>query len=597
MEVPATASERDAVDGLLGPPESGWDGAQRTARDGRVSFGGFHMAAAQRDLLLPALHAVQSEVGWISRGALDYVCKRLGVPPAEAFGVASFYALLSTEERPPRVAHVCDDVCCRPHGATEIVAALEAAFGPAGTVVDGATWHPSPCLGQCDRAPAVFMQLAGEADAVLTRTNGEAVVAMLRGESVVVDGQPATVVGDLLLGRMGTIDPTSVESHVANKGYEALRRALEMGSAAVVAEVKASNIRGRGGAAFPAGIKWEAVANAPEETRYIICNADESEPGTFKDRVLMEGDPFLLIESMTIAGYAVGAQRGYLYIRGEYPAATALLQSAIEQARTGGYLGPDILGSGFDFDIEVRRGGGAYICGEETALMNSIEGLRGEPRNKPPFPTQHGLFGKPTVINNVETLMNVPTIVVEGGEAFARIGTERSAGTKLFCVSGAVATPGVYEVEMGTTLGELIDRAGGAVGDLQAILLGGAAGAFVGTDMLDLPLTFEDSSARDVSLGSGVVMLFNESADFPDLLRRVAAFFRDESCGQCVPCRVGTVRQEELLARHLTSGRPLDRALLGEIEEVMKDASICGLGHTAAIAIRSAIDIGLLETV
>lgn len=229
--------------------------------------------------------------------------------------------------------------------------------------------------------------------------------------------------------------------------------------------------------------------------------------------------------------------------------------------------------------------------------MNSIEGLRGEPRNKPPFPTQEGLFGKPTVINNVETLMNVPAIVTGGGEAFAAIGTDQSAGTKLFCLSGAVVNPGTYEMEMGATLGGLIDAAGGPVGDLQAILLGGAAGAFVGIDMLDLPLTFEDSRTRDVSLGSGVVMLFNESADFPDLLRRVAAFFRDESCGQCVPCRVGTVRQEELLARHMVSGRPLDRALLGEIEEVMKDASICGLGHTAAIAIRSAIDIGLLETV
>lgn len=597
MDAESTAAERAAVDDLLGLPESGWDGAQRTARDGRVAFGGFHLAAERRQHLLPALHAVQSEIGWISRGALDYVCKRLGVPPAEAYGVATFYALLATEERPPRVAHVCDDVCCRPHGAMEIISALEAEFGAPGTVVDGATWHPSPCLGQCDQAPAVFMQLAGEDDVVLTRTTAAAVLASLRGDPAAANSSQATVSGDFLLGRMGTIDPTSLASHVDNGGYRALRRAFEVGNAAVVAEVKASNIRGRGGAAFPAGIKWDAVANAEEQVRYLVCNADESEPGTFKDRVLMEGDPFLLIESMTIAGYAIGAQKGYLYVRAEYPLATELLLSAIDQATTAGYLGADILGSGYGFEIELRRGGGAYICGEETALMNSIEGLRGEPRNKPPFPTQEGLFGKPTVINNVETLMNVPAIVTDGGPAFAGIGTEQSSGTKLFCLSGAVGNPGVYEMEMGATLGELIARAGGAVGELQAILLGGAAGAFVGTDMLDLSLTFEDSRARDVSLGSGVVMLFNETADFPDLLRRVAAFFRDESCGQCVPCRVGTVRQEELLARHVTSGRPLDRALLGEIEDVMKDASICGLGHTAAIAIRSAIDIGLLETV
>jgi NADH-quinone oxidoreductase subunit F len=222
---------------------------------------------------------------------------------------------------------------------------------------------------------------------------------------------------------------------------------------------------------------------------------------------------------------------------------------------------------------------------------------RSAPDNKPPFPTQEGLFGKPTLINNVETFMSVPAIISGGGAAFAARGTEQSAGTKVFCVSGAVAAPGAYEVELGTTLGALIERAGGPRGTLHAILLGGAAGSFIGTDMLDLPLTFEDSLARNVSLGSGVVMLFDEAADFADLLARVAAFFRDESCGQCVPCRVGTVRQEELLARHVKSGRPLDRALLGEIEEVMRDASICGLGHTAAIAIRSAIDIGLLETV
>lgn len=597
METAPTDAERAAVDELLGQPESGWDGAQRTIQDGRVAFGGFHAAAQQRDLLLPALHAVQSAVGWISRGALDYVCKRLGVPPAEAYGVATFYALLSTEERPPRVAHVCDDVCCRPHGAMEIIAALESEFGAPGSVVGDATWLRSPCLGQCDRAPAVFMQLAGEDDVVLTRTSPEAVIAGLRGEPIAASDTSSVVDGSFLLDRVGAIDPTSLDSHIAAGGLVALRQALEIGSSAVVAEVVASNVRGRGGAAFPAGIKWEAVAGATEPVRYLICNADESEPGTFKDRVLMEGDPFLLVESMTIAGFAVGANRGYLYIRGEYPAATALLENAIAACRRAGFLGEDILGSGFGFEIEVRRGGGAYICGEETALMNSIEGMRGEPRNKPPFPTQEGLFGKPTVINNVETLMNVPAIVRDGGAAFASIGTDQSSGTKLYCVSGAVARPGAYEVEMGATLGELIQRAGGPVGEVQAILLGGAAGAFVGTDMLDLPLTFEDSMSRDVGLGSGVVMLFNETADFPDLLRRVAEFFRDESCGQCVPCRVGTVRQEELLARHVVSGRPLDRALLGEIEDVMKDASICGLGHTAAIAIRSAIDIGLLETV
>ena len=595
MEIPAEPAAIAAVDDLLGPPQSSWEGAQRVAADGRVAFGGFHGAAAQRTQLLPALHAVQSAVGWISQGALDYICKRLSVPPAEAYGVASFYALLSTEEQPPRVAHVCDDICCRPHGALDIVATLTAAIGPAGTVVDGATWHPSPCLGQCDGAPAVFLQMASEPDMILTKATGAEVLAALRGEPVRTPSARLAGTGPLL-DRLRTVDPTSLDSHVAAGGYQALRRALKMGSAGVVAEVKASNLRGRGGAAFPAGVKWEGVASADDSVRYVICNADESEPGTFKDRVLMEGDPFRLIEAMTIAGYAVGAGYGYIYIRAEYPDATARLTHAVEQARAAGYLGADVLGSGFGFDIELRRGGGAYICGEETALMNSIEGWRGEPRNKPPFPTQHGLFGKPTLINNVETLMNVPAIVMEGGAEFAKVGTEQSSGTKLYCLSGAVAQPGIYEIEMGDTLRSLIERAGGPIGELRAVLLGGAAGAFVGTDLLDMPLTFEHSRDAGVGLGSGVAMLFNETADFSDLVRRIAAFFRDESCGQCVPCRVGTVRQEELLARHLESGRPLDRELLAEIDAVMRDASICGLGHTAAIAIRSAVDLGLVAS-
>jgi NADH-quinone oxidoreductase subunit F len=332
MDVPATEAEREAVDALLGPPDSGWQGAPRAALDGRVAFGGFHAAAARRGMLLPALHALQSEVGWISAGGLDYVCRRLSVPPAEAYGVASFYALLATEERPPRIAHVCDDVCCRPHGSGEITAALQEVFGPPGTVVDGATWHPSPCLGQCDRSPAVFLQLAGEADVVLTRTSGAEVVAALRGELPAKPAEPGAVRGDLLLSRVGTVDPASLNSHLDNGGYVALLEAFAIGPRGVVEEIKASNLRGRGGAAFPAGIKWEAVAGAADPVRYLICNADESEPGTFKDRVLMEGDPFQLIEAMTIAGYAVGAAKGYLYIRAEYPRATALLQNAIAEA-------------------------------------------------------------------------------------------------------------------------------------------------------------------------------------------------------------------------------------------------------------------------
>ncbi|MBA2374201.1 MAG: SLBB domain-containing protein, partial [Chloroflexi bacterium] len=327
----------------------------------------------------------------------------------------------------------------------------------------------------------------------------------------------------------------------------------------------------------------------------LVCNADESEPGTFKDRVLLEGDPFAIVEAMTIAAFATGCELGYLYLRGEYPLAEERVGRAVRAAREAGLLGPDILGSGVPFDIVLRRGAGAYICGEETALFESIEGKRGEPRNKPPFPVEVGLFGKPTVVNNVETLANVPLIVALGGEAYARRGTEGSTGPKLFCLSGHVARPGTYEVEFGATLRELIEMAGGIPGDraLKTVLLGGAAGVFVGPDALDTPLTFEATRAIGATLGSGVIMVFDESADLVDTLRRIARFFRDESCGQCVPCRVGTVRQEELLAR-LAAGsayrsRDEELELLRAIGQAMRDASICGLGQTASSAIESAV--------
>jgi NADH-quinone oxidoreductase subunit F len=385
--------------------------------------------------------------------------------------------------------------------------------------------------------------------------------------------------------------PTTLDGFLSSGGYAAMARAAELGPAGVIAEVKASGLKGRGGAAFPCGVKWEAVAAAPARPHYLICNADESEPGTFKDRVLLEGDPFSVLEGMALAAFASGSEKGYLYLRGEYPGAARILEEAIDAARRAGYLGADVGGLGFAFDIELRRGQGAYICGEETALMNSIEGKRGEPRNKPPFPTEVGLFGRPTVVNNVETLANVADIVLGGGAAYAALGTPQSTGTKLFCLSGAVGRPGVYEVPFGVTLGGLLEMAGGLTGELQFILLGGAAGAIIGPDQLDLPLTMEDARARGLSLGSGAVMAFDTSADLADVLLRVARFFRHESCGQCVPCRVGTVRQEEALRRVLAGSNGTDHTLLQEIARVMVDASICGLGQTAAGAVLTGLEL------
>jgi len=474
--------------------------------------------------------------------------------------VASFYALLALEERPADVTHVCTDLSCRLAGAS---------------VPDGA--HPSPCLGLCERAPASYRTIAGESPVEL----------QLPAESPPLP--QAGTGGMRLLRRIAAgVDPTSLDAYVAAGGYEALRRAVSLGAEAVVREVAESRLLGRGGAAFPTGTKWEAVARQPAQPHYVVCNADESEPGTFKDRILMESDPFAVLEAMTVAGFATGSSRGFLYVRAEYPLAHERLRGAIAAARAAGLLGPDVLGTGFAFDVELRIGAGAYVCGEETALFQSIEGYRGEPRNKPPFPVEVGLFGKPTVVNNVETLFNVLEVVREGGAAYAATGTEGSTGTRLFCVSGHVERPGLYELPFGETLRSLLERAGAR--PAKAVLLGGAAGAFVGPDLFDLRLTYEDTRAAGVTLGSGVVIVYDENADLVDAVLRIAEFFRDESCGQCVPCRVGTVRQEEALHR-LAAGRGEGDELetLAELAQVMRDASICGLGQTAASAVASAI--------
>ncbi|HEY1163274.1 MAG TPA: NAD(P)H-dependent oxidoreductase subunit E [Candidatus Dormibacteraeota bacterium] len=598
---PPTAAEIAAVDGFLGVPESLWEGGARVEQDDHLAYGG-RAARSRRHLLLPVLHALQDEVGWVSRGALEYACRRLTIPPADAYGVASFYARFALEERPPLAVHVCDDIACKCAGADELCSALEKGFGPAGAPGGTAAWYRSPCLGLCDRAPAVLVERAGaaghHADARIAPATYVGVRAVLEGQWPEEESRSTQQVRQdrvRLLRRVGVVDPESIDSYQKAGGYAALRRAIELGADGVIRKVTDSKLLGRGGAAFPTGRKWDAVSKAAARPHHLVCNADESEPGTFKDRVLMEGDPFAVVEGMTIAALATGCEQGYLYVRGEYPLARARIEIAIEQAHSHGYLGNDVAGSGAKFDIEVRRGAGAYICGEETALFNSIEGKRGEPRNKPPFPVAVGLFGKPTLVNNVETLVNVLEILNDGSAAFAKIGTADSAGTRLFCLSGHVRTPGIYEVPMGTTLRALIDMAGGLREGrtLRAVLLGGAAGSFVTESQLDVPLSFEGTRAIGATLGSGAVIVFDDTADLEQVLLRIARFFRDESCGQCVPCRVGTVRQEEALKRILgerdKSLRESDIRLLSDIAQAMRDASICGLGQTAANAIGSAL--------
>ncbi|MFS7872656.1 NADH-ubiquinone oxidoreductase-F iron-sulfur binding region domain-containing protein [Streptomyces asiaticus] len=596
-----TDEERAAVDALLGPPESAWEGADdRTDTDLRWARGG-REARERRDLLLPGLHALNDRVGWISEGGLDYLCRRLTVPPAEGYGVATFYAMFAVKPRPATVVHVCTDLACAARGSAQVCAELERDVGPAGSAGSGAVWQPSPCLGLCERAPAALAIRAGETPrtAVVAPATAEAVADAASAPHEAAAEPPAVAAvpqaggdGLVLLRRIGVVDPGSLDDYRAHGGYAALRRAFALGPAGVIREVTEAGLVGRGGAAFPTGRKWSATAQQPDHPHYLVCNADESEPGTFKDRVLMEGDPYALIEAMTVAGYATGAHRGYLYLRGEYPRALRRLRTAIDRARARGFLGKDVMGQGFAFDIEIRRGAGAYICGEETAIFNSIEGRRGEPRSKPPFPVEKGLFGKPTAVNNVETLVNVLPILIEGAQAYARTGTGTSTGTKLFCVSGTVARPGVYELPFGATLRELLELAGPPE-TLRAVLLGGAAGGFVRPDELDVPLTFEGTRAAGTTLGSGVVLVLDEGVELPRILLRIAEFFRDESCGQCVPCRVGTVRQEEALHRlkdRTGAAAAGDIALLREVGQAMRDASICGLGQTAWNAVESAID-------
>ncbi|HUZ82137.1 MAG TPA: NADH-ubiquinone oxidoreductase-F iron-sulfur binding region domain-containing protein [Gaiellaceae bacterium] len=537
LDAPPSDAEREAIDAVVGEPGAASD---RVGRGDRT----------RRHLLLPALRAAQLRVGWVSEGALGYASRRLSVPPADVYGVASFYALLALEERPADITHSCTDLSCALKGAT---------VGPGE--------HASPCLGLCERAPAKFRTIAGVEPRELQLPE---------------QGPPLPQAGDSslrLLRRIGAgIDPTSLDAYVAAGGFELLQRARELGAAAVIGELTDSRLLGRGGAAFPTGVKWEAVAKQPAQPHYVVCNADESEPGTFKDRVLMESDPFALVEALAIAGFTTGATKAFVYVRAEYPLAHERIAHAIAQSRR------QLDG----FEIELRIGAGAYVCGEETALFQSIEGYRGEPRNKPPFPVEVGLFGKPTAVNNVETLFNVLEVLRDGGAAYSHTGTEGSTGTRLFCVSGSVARPGLYELPFGATLRELLDLAGAA--PPKAVLLGGAAGAFVGPDLLDLRLTHEDTRAAGVTLGSGVVIVYDEHADLVPALLRIAEFFRDESCGQCVPCRVGTVRQEEALKRLANGAPPSDeRETLAELAQVMRDASICGLGQTAANAIESAI--------
>jgi NADH-quinone oxidoreductase subunit F len=564
-----------------------------------------YYAPQRRAGLLPALQAAQVLEGWLSPETMAAIATGLGVPVVDAYGVAKFYTMLYTKPTGRTHIRICDDIMCRMAGARHVMAAVVAQVGIrcGETTPDGATTiEAMACLGGCHRAPVVLVE-----DMLVEHADPAKLHEWIDGNGRRGRPRSAAQRGPHLLHEIGVSGLHRLPRARTHGRYEALRKALTLEPSAIIAEVKASGLLGRGGAAFPTGIKWEGAAReiaargrgADGMAGYVVCDADESETGTFKDRILVERDPHRLIEAMLIAGRAIGAGRGYFYVRGEYLLGFRRLSDAVEEAREAGLVGENILGSGYSFNIELRSGAGAYICGEETALLESIEGNRCEPRVKPPYPITNGLFGLPTVVNNVETLANVPGIIMHGAAWYRQWGTQQSPGTRLVCLSGSVRRPGLYEVSMGLPLRELIFNRGGGMRkgrSLQAVLAGGAAGAFLTPQQIDVPLDFQSLTAAGATFGSGAMMVFDDTVTMWEVLQRVTQFFAHESCGKCFPCQLGTQRQMEMVER-IGKGdvRRSDGATVRALGMTMRDASLCGLGQTASSALISAIDRGLVK--
>jgi len=547
-----------------------------------------------RSLLLELLHEAQAIYGgWLPRPVLTRIAQTLQIPLSDVYGVTEFYTMFYTKPVGKKIIRICEDAPCVIKGSQRVQAALceHLQIKSGETTADGEyTIEPVRCLGLCDHAPAALVNNTRHFELAPDKIN-----TLLTNEPR-HDQQQSKIGGlvKLALSNVQVVDPTSLVEYQAQGGLAALRKVIHnMIPEAVIEAIRASKLVGRGGAAFPAGLKWQFTASNPPGPRYVICNADESEVGAFKDRVLMDGDPFRVIEGLIISCYAVGAAQGFIYVRGEHRLGFERFSNAVTKLEKAGWLGDNIQGTNFSCRIAVRRGAGAYICGEETALMESIEGKRGFPRLRPPFPTTAGLWGKPTVINNVETFAKVAPIIMHGGSWYNALGTPESAGTKLFGVSGSVRRPGVYEVPFGVPLRHLIyDLAGGLADgrELQGILTGGAAGTFLKSEHLDTPITFEDFKKVGGTIGAGTVLVFDDTVDLREILASVGEFFAHESCGKCYPCQIGTQRQAEILHRiQHGQGQPGDTNTLLELAQVMTDTSICGLGQSAGWAVTDAL--------
>jgi NADH-quinone oxidoreductase subunit F len=604
-----------------------------------------------RDTIIQDMHEIQSNSGrnWLPPAELKNLATRYRLSTAATRGIAGYYSMLSTKPRGRHLIRLCESPVCRMSGAMDLLAtAAEASGAPVGgTDPTGVfTLETIQCLGRCADGPAMMVDNTvygrlnpGRIREILQSVRDEdaagkpvrppelaihaAHIGPGQNPSPAPDTVPGTAQGSSVESRSGsTSEPTRValrfprlehpsdaEEYARAGGWKGLKAALAMAPDTVVDELTKAKVRGRGGAGFPTGIKERAAAGSacPSDEgceRYVVCNADEGEPGTFKDRIIMERCPQLLIEGMVISAYAVGASKGFVYIRGEYHQAIRLVREAIASARKGGYLGEGILGSEFSFDLDIRLGAGSYLCGEELTLIESLEGKRGYPRIKPPFPAESGLWGKPTLVNNVETLAALPWVAEFGAEAYLGLGTSSSPGTKIFCISGDVARPGYGEWELGVSLGELIQAAGGAV-DTEgkacdrplAVLLGGAAGTFVSGKQLDLAMDYDSLKAAGATLGSGAVIVLGPGRSVSGCLSAIMDFFKHESCGKCVPCRVGTARLAAMarkLADEAKAGLPADQikkqveAMATDAELIAK-ASLCPLGQSPILPLRSAV--------
>jgi NADH-quinone oxidoreductase subunit F len=558
----------------------------------RFAWWGYNIP--EQSLLPEILHEAQAIYGgWLPRPVLTRIARALNLPLSEVYGVTEFFTMFYTEPVGKKIIRICEDGPCTIRGSQQVQEAICRRLGlkPGQTTPDGEyTIEPIRCLGLCDHAPAALVNFTRHFE-----ISPSEIETLLTNEPA--HEQHQNNIGGLIkvaMANINVIDPIRLSEYRAQGGLAGLRKAIfELSPAQVIEMVKASKLVGRGGAAFPTGLKWQYTAANPPGPRYVICNADESEVGAFKDRTLMEADPFRVLEGLLIACYAVGAEQGFVYIRGEHRLAYERFIQAVTELEKAGWLGENIRGSGFSCRVAVRRGAGAYVCGEETALMEAIEGKRGFPRLRPPFPTTFGLWGKPTVINNVETLAKVPPIIIHGGAWYNALGTSESAGTKLFAVSGSVVRPGVYEVPFGVPLRHLIyDLAGGLFEgrELQGILTGGAAGTFLKPEHLDTPITFEDFRQVGGTIGAGTMLVFDDAVNLREILLSIGEFFAHESCGKCYPCQMGTQRQAEILHRiRHNQGQSGDVDTLLELAQVMTDTSICGLGQSAGWAVTDAV--------